>query len=126
MQVARVGLSRGSASLRATLYPRLSLPQRLTTIPTLSPLRRNLSQSRTLRQSGFKIPPWLTISNARKFWPQIVAGGAGLVVVYGLSSMMYWVAGTLMTLDFEDVFWFGFGTGVVRGSAILDRLAGPG
>jgi hypothetical protein len=79
--------------------------------------QRTFSRTSQLRQNtgGFKIPPWATLGNVKKYWPQLVAGAGGLVVIYGLSNVVFWVAGTFLKLDFEDVFWFGFGTGIVRG-----------
>ena len=60
------------------------------------------------------MPPWLTVSNIKAYWPQIAAGAGGLVVIYGMSTVMFWVTGTFLTLDFKDVFYIGFGTGLVR------------
>ena len=75
---------------------------------------RQFSKSPQTRQlSGLKIPPWATFANAKKYWPQLAAAAGGLVVIYGLSSVVFWVGGTLMVLNFEDFFWFGFGTGIV-------------
>lgn len=82
--------------------------------------QRTFSRTSQLRQNtgGFKIPPWATLGNVKKYWPQLVAGAGGLVVIYGLSNVVFWVAGTFLKLDFEDVFWFGFGTGIFS-AAIL-------
>lgn len=102
-------LTRGARAAPARLPLRRSLPLRP------SPLSlgvRAFSRS-TSAQQGLQLPPWLTLGNVRAYWPQIAVGAGGLVVVYGMSSVMYWVTGTFLSLDFKHVFYIGLGTGVV-------------
>lgn len=46
------------------------------------------------------------------YWPQILAGGGALIVLYGISSASVHIATVLLELDMKQVFYMGFLTGV--------------
>lgn len=48
----------------------------------------------------------------RKYKPQLIVVGAGVVVVYGISKIMFSVTGALLGLDMYDVFYLGFCSGL--------------
>lgn len=102
-------LTRGARAAPARLTLRRSLPLQ----PSPFSLGVRAFSRSTSAQQGLQLPPWLTLGNVRAYWPQIAIGAGGLVVVYGMSSVMYWVTGTFLSLDFKHVFYIGLGTGVV-------------
>lgn len=53
----------------------------------------------------------MTVANARAYAPQIFGVGAGIIVLYGVSDIIYWITTTILSLDMYDVFYMGFSTG---------------
>jgi hypothetical protein len=128
-----IGLARMRVAASPLAWPRFALtaPARAAAPASAARSMRNglpfrtavvRFQSTSASRGATSFAQHITVANIRKYWPQIAAGGGALVVLYGLSSGMIAVTQTFLNLDFKQVFYFGFGTGVVS----MAMLAGVG
>ena len=112
--------ARFSSARAALLLGRRAVPQQsfrrvrcLSAVPEPAPS----SGQQALAWLGF-LRRTLTVENVRANWRQIAVGTGGAVVAYAVSSAAVHVATTLLELDFKQVFYFGFMSGLASLGAV--------
>jgi len=114
-RVAGAARSMGCVMERRVLRAPVSVAAPLRRMPTgaAPALRSAGAKVRTMATGGAKPAQDSPLVLFRKYLPQIALGGGALVVVYGISKIMIYVTSGLMSLDFKDVFYYGYLTGAV-------------
>lgn len=80
-------------------------------------IARPLPRRAFASSSSKPAPTWrsftsnLTLSSLRQYLPQLAGVTAGIVILYGVSDIIYWITTTILGLDMYDVFYYGFYTG---------------
>lgn len=104
--VARCTATAASAAAGRSSLVALRLPVRaLSVSPAASDKASSSSSSRPL------LPAWLNLATLRAYAPQAAAIGGVTIVVYGLSRISLYVAGSLLSLTLDDAFFIGLATG---------------
>lgn len=61
----------------------------------------------------------ITPANIKAYWPQIAGATGAVVVIYGVSVLVYDLTSTLVNLSFEQVFYTGFFVGLGSAAVVV-------